>query len=283
VFYWLMKHIFLGPLLKVLYRPKARGLENVPAEGPVILAANHVSFMDSLFIPLVLKRRVVYLGKSDYFDSAKTRWFFKMTNVIPVKREGGTAGEAAIQAGVREMKRGLAVGIYPEGTRSPDGRLYRGKTGVARMALLASCPVIPVGVFGTRELQPPERRMPKMSGRVQIVFGKPLSFDRFAGQDRDRFVLRSATDEIMYEIMMITGQEYVDEYASRVKAELARQEAERLAAAGAAQSSQGQPPEPPASSTEATPPAEISAEDEVASVRVIESEPAGASDGPDRG
>src|SRR5213595_2102241 len=122
MFYWLMKHVFLGPLLRLVYRPKARGLENGPAEGPVILAANHVSFMDSLFIPLALKRRVVFLGKSDYFDKAKTRWFFKAANVIPVKREGGTAGEAAIQAGVRELKKGAVVGIYPEGTRSPDGR-----------------------------------------------------------------------------------------------------------------------------------------------------------------
>src|SRR3954470_5511799 len=225
MFYWLIKHVFLGPLLKVLYRPKARGLENMPADGPVIFAANHVSFMDSLFIPLVLKRRVVYLGKSDYFDSAKTRWFFKMVNVIPVKRDGGTAGEAAIRAGARELRKGLVVGIYPEGTRSPDGRLYRGKTGVARMALLANAPVVPVGVFGTRDLQPPDRKMPKLSGRVQVVFGKPLSFERFAGQERDRFVLRSVTDEILYEIMMITGQEYVDEYASRVKGDLAKRAA----------------------------------------------------------
>jgi 1-acyl-sn-glycerol-3-phosphate acyltransferase len=220
MFYWLVKHVFLGPLLKVLYRPRARGLENVPGDGPVILAANHVSFMDSLFIPLVLKRRVVYLGKSDYFDHARTRWFFKMVNVIPVKRDGGTAGEAAIRAGVQELKKGLIVGIYPEGTRSPDGRLYRGKTGVA---LLANAPVIPVGVFGTRELQPPDRKMPKLSGRIQVVFGRPIEFERFAGQERDRFVLRSVTDEILYEIMMITGQEYVDEYASRVKAQLAKQ------------------------------------------------------------
>src|SRR5947207_14915170 len=143
MFYWLMKHVVLGPLIRLLYRPKARGLEDIPGEGPVILAANHVSFMDSLFVPLLVKRRVVYLGKADYFDSAKTRWFFKFTNVIPVRREGGTAGEAAIRAGVKALKEGQVVGIYPEGTRSPDGRLYRGKTGVARMAVEAGCPVIP--------------------------------------------------------------------------------------------------------------------------------------------
>jgi 1-acyl-sn-glycerol-3-phosphate acyltransferase len=224
VFYWLLKHIFLGPVLRLVYRPKVRGLENIPGDGPVILAANHVSFVDSLFIPLVIKRSVVYLGKADYFQSAKTSWFFRMANVIPVRREGGSASEAAIQAGIRELRGGHVVGIYPEGTRSPDGRLYRGKTGVARMALLAQCPVVPVAVFGTREIQPPERKMPKAGGNVEVVFGKPLSFERFAGQDRDRFVLRSVTDEIMYEIMMLSGQEYVDEYASKVKAPQAGEE-----------------------------------------------------------
>src|ERR671937_766366 len=168
MFYWLMKHVFLGPLLRLIYRPKARGLENIPARGPVILAANHVSFLDSLFVPLMVKRRVVFLGKADYFASAKTRWFFKMATVIPVKREGGTAGESAIQAGVRELKKGNVVGIYPEGTRSPDGRLYRGKTGVARMALLAKAPVVPVTTFGTREIQPLGQRFPKLSGRIEI-------------------------------------------------------------------------------------------------------------------
>jgi 1-acyl-sn-glycerol-3-phosphate acyltransferase len=219
--YWLLKHIFLGPFLRVLYRPKARGLENVPGDGPVILASNHVSFMDSMFIPLVVKRKVVFLGKADYFTNAKTAWFFRAAGVIPVRREGGSASEAAIQAGVRELKDGNIVGIYPEGTRSPDGRLYRGKTGVARMALLAKCPIVPIAVFGTRELQPIGRRFPKLSGRIEVHFGKPLSFERFSGQEADRFVLRSVTDEVLYEIMMLSGQEYVDEYASKVKAQLA--------------------------------------------------------------
>ena len=218
--YWLLKHVLLGPVLRLIYRPKARGLENIPVDGPVILAANHVSFMDSLFIPLMVKRRVVFLGKADYFASPKTRWFFKSVNVIPVKRGGGTSGEAAIQAGVRELRSGQIVGIYPEGTRSPDGRLYRGKTGVGRMALLADCAVIPVAVVGTRDIQPPDKKVPRTRGRVEVVYGKPLRFDRFRGKDRDRFVLRSVTDEIMYEIMMLSGQEYVDEYASKVKAQL---------------------------------------------------------------
>ena len=217
--YWLLKNVFLGPLLRLLYRPKARGLNNVPAEGPVIIAANHLSFVDSLFIPLVVKRKVVFLGKADYFTSKRTAWFFKAAGVIPVRREGGSASEAAIQAGIRELKSGHVVGIYPEGTRSPDGRLYRGKTGVARMALLARCPIVPVASFGTRELQPIGKKMPKLSGRIEVVFGRPLTFERFFGQEADRFVLRSITDEVMYEIMMLSGQEYVDEYASKVKAE----------------------------------------------------------------
>jgi 1-acyl-sn-glycerol-3-phosphate acyltransferase len=215
--YWLLKHIFLGPFLRLLYRPRAKGLENIPGDGPVILASNHVSFIDSMFIPLVIKRKVVFLGKSDYFTSARTAWFFRAAGVIPIRREGGSASEAAIQAGVRELGSGHVVGIYPEGTRSPDGRLYRGKTGVARMALLARCPIVPIAVFGTRELQPIGKRMPKLSGRVEVQFGKPLSFERFYGQEADRFVLRSVTDEVMYEVMMLSGQEYVDEYASKVK------------------------------------------------------------------
>jgi 1-acyl-sn-glycerol-3-phosphate acyltransferase len=190
----------------------------------VILASNHVSFMDSLFIPLVVRRRVVFLGKSDYFSSRKTRWFFKSVNVIPVRREGGFASEAAIQAGIRELAKGRIVGIYPEGTRSPDGRLYRGKTGVARMALLARCPVVPICLRGTREIQPIGQRFPNPSGRVEVEFGRPLSFERYYGSESDRFVLRSVTDEVMYEIMMLSGQEYVDEYASKVKAQQAERE-----------------------------------------------------------
>jgi 1-acyl-sn-glycerol-3-phosphate acyltransferase len=224
--YWLLKYVLLGPLLRLVYRPKAMGLANVPAQGPVILAANHLSFIDSFFIPLLVPRRVVYLGKADYFDSWKTRWFMKIANVIPVRREGGSASEAAINAGIEALRQGHVVGIYPEGTRSPDGRLYRGKTGVARMALESGAAVVPVAVRGTDEIMPIGARFPKtIPGRVRVRFGRPLSFERFADRPRDRFVLRSVSDEILYEIMMMTGQEYVDEYAARVKKELAEEEA----------------------------------------------------------
>jgi 1-acyl-sn-glycerol-3-phosphate acyltransferase len=230
MFYHLMKYVLLGPLLRLIYRPRARGLENIPRSGGFILAANHISFVDSLFMPLACPRPVVFLGKSDYFKSWRTRWFFKAVNVIPVQREGGSAGEAAILAGIQALREGKVVGIYPEGTRSPDGRLYRGKTGVARMALEAQVPVIPVSIRGTDEVMPLDAKAPRLSGRVRVEFGKPLVFDRYYDRPKDRFVLRSVTDEIMYEIMMLTGQEYVDEYASKIKAHLATSEDQRAPA-----------------------------------------------------
>jgi 1-acyl-sn-glycerol-3-phosphate acyltransferase len=227
MFYTFLKYVLLGPLLRLLYRPRVRGLENIPRTGGFILAANHLSFVDSLFMPLVCPRPVVFLGKSDYFKSWRTRWFMKGVNVIPVQREGGSAGEAALLAGIRALREGKVVGIYPEGTRSPDGRLYRGKTGVARMALEAQVPVIPVSIRGTDAVMPLDAKVPRVSGRPRVEFGKPLVFDRYYDRPKDRFVLRSVTDEIMYEIMMLTGQEYVDEYASKIKAHLATSEDQR--------------------------------------------------------
>jgi 1-acyl-sn-glycerol-3-phosphate acyltransferase len=221
MFYWILKNVLLGPFLRLVYRPRATGLENVPETGPAILASNHLSFIDSLFIPLLVKRRVVFLGKSDYFDSWRTRWFVRSVGVIPVRREGGAASEAAIRAGIRALREGHIVAIYPEGTRSPDGRLYRGKTGVARMALEGQAAVIPVCVKGTDKVMPIGAKAPRLFGRLEVTYGAPLRFDQYFDRSRDRFVLRSVTDEIMYEIMMLSDQEYVDEYASKVKKELA--------------------------------------------------------------
>lgn len=221
--YWLLRYVALGPLFKLAYRPRFQGLENVPTEGPVIVAANHLSFIDSLFIPLGLDREVIFLGKAEYFDKKRTAWFFKMANVIPIRRDSGSAAEAALQAGLGVLAEGSVLGIYPEGTRSPDGRLYRGKTGVARLALESGVPVIPLCLFGTRDVQPPGQRSPNLSGRVRVVFGKPLTFERYEGQAKDRFVIRAVTDEIMYEIMSLSGQEYVDEYASKYRARIARE------------------------------------------------------------
>jgi 1-acyl-sn-glycerol-3-phosphate acyltransferase len=219
--YWIFKGI-LKPPLRGLYRIRPEGLENIPKKGPAIIAANHVSFLDSFFIPLVVKRRkVTYLAKADYFKSWKTSWFFKSAGQISCERTGGSKSQQSLEIALDVLKSGNLLGIYPEGTRSPDGRLYRGRTGIARLALAAGVPVIPTGLVGTDIVMPKEAKMPKFTGRleVKVRFGKALDFSRFQGRERDRFALRSVTDEIMYEIMRLSGQEYVEEYASRTATE----------------------------------------------------------------
>jgi 1-acyl-sn-glycerol-3-phosphate acyltransferase len=225
VFYWLLKHVILGPVLKTFFRPWVEGAENLPTSGGAILASNHLSFSDSFFLPLEVERRVTFLAKGDYFTGKGvkgklTAAFFKGINQVPVDRSGGRASEAALRKGVEILSTGDLLGIYPEGTRSPDGRLYRGKTGIARMALEAGVPVIPVAMINTFEIQPPGQVMPKVM-KVGIKIGKPLDFSRYAGMEDDRFVLRSITDEIMYELMQLSGQEYVDTYAAKAKEEIA--------------------------------------------------------------
>ncbi len=226
VFYWLLKRIILGPVLFALFRPWVKGEEHVPEDGGVILASNHLSFSDSIFLPLVVKRRVTFLAKADYFtgDGVKgraTAAFFKGVGQLPVDRTGGQASEAALTTGLKVLRRGGVLGIYPEGTRSPDGRLYRGKTGMARMALVGKVPVIPVAMIGTDVVQPIGRKLPNLGHRVGIVFGEPLDFSRYEGMEDDRYVLRSITDEIMYALMELSGQEYVDVYAATMKERLA--------------------------------------------------------------
>ena len=219
--YWLMKAI-LKPLLRVIYNIRVEGLENVPKKGGAVIAANHLSFLDSFFIPLVVKRRrVTYLAKADYFKSWKTSWFFKMVGQIPCERAGGKKSEQSLSIALDAVKDGNLLGIYPEGTRSPDGYLYRGRTGVARLALASQAPVIPCGLLGTDEVMPKEAKLPRLTGRVKVVvrFGQPLDFSRYEGKERDRFALRSVTDELMYEIMQLSGQEYRDEYASKAATE----------------------------------------------------------------
>jgi 1-acyl-sn-glycerol-3-phosphate acyltransferase len=223
VWYWIVKAI-LTPILRTFFRPKVEGLEHIPAEGAAILASNHLSFSDSIFLPLVVPRRVTFLAKSDYFTARGLKGrlkagFFKGVGQLPVDRSGGRASQAALEAGLRVLKDGSLLGIYPEGTRSPDGRLYRGKTGVARMALEAGVVVIPCAMVNTYEIQPPGKVLPKLTP-VVIRIGKPLDFSRYAGLEDDRFVLRSMTDEIMYELMQLSGQEYVDTYATKAKADI---------------------------------------------------------------
>lgn len=209
-------HAVLPPMVNAVYRPWTEGLEHIPASGPGILASNHLSFLDSVFLPAVLDRPVYFLGKSDYFTGWQ-RYFFENVGVMPVARQGGDAGEASLRKGQEILEGGRLLGIYPEGTRSPDGRLYRGKTGPARLALRTGAPVIPVAMVGTFEILPPQAKIPKIR-RVGIRVGRPLDFAaRYGSTDGDRFALRSATDELMYELMMLSGQEYVDEYASKVK------------------------------------------------------------------
>jgi len=219
--YWLMKHVLVGPWLRLIYRPRVEGLENIPDEGPAILASNHLSFSDSIFLPLVVPRHITFLAKSDYFTGRGLRgrltaWFFRNVGQMPVDRSGGRASEAAINTGVRVLGQGHLLGIYPEGTRSPDGKLYRGRTGVARMALEANVPVIPVAMIDTEKVQPPGRVIPRI-GRIGIRIGAPLDFSRYLGMADDRFILRSITDELMYELMELSGYEYVDIYATRAK------------------------------------------------------------------
>ena len=226
MFYWLLKRIFVGPLLRVLFRPWIEGAEHVPATGGAILASNHLSFSDSFFLPLMLQRRVTFLAKSDYFTGRGlkgklTAFFFRNAGQVPVDRSGGRASEAAVQTGLRVLRSGGLLGIYPEGTRSPDGRLYRGKTGVARMALEARVPVLPVAMIDTEKAQPPGQVVPNIR-RIGMRIGPALDFSRYYGMETDRFVLRSVTDEIMYEIMQLSGQEYVDVYAASMKERLRR-------------------------------------------------------------
>ncbi|MFD8547926.1 lysophospholipid acyltransferase family protein [Streptomyces sp. NPDC059649] len=212
----------LGFVMRVLYRPKVEGMERIPATGPVILAGNHVTFVDSLFLSLVVKRPVYFIGKDEYVTGTGIKgrlmaWFFTSAGMIPVDRDGGHGGVAALMTGRRVLEEGKAFGIYPEGTRSPDGRLYRGRTGIARLALMTGAPVVPFAMIGTDKVQPGGKGRPRIAP-VTIRFGEALDFSRYDGMDRDRYVLRAVTDEVMSEVMELSGQEYVDIYATKARA-----------------------------------------------------------------
>jgi 1-acyl-sn-glycerol-3-phosphate acyltransferase len=226
VFYWVVKAI-LAPFLHLVFRPWAEGTEHVPRHGPMILAGNHLSFADHFFGALPLPRKVISLGKAEYFTGRGvkgllSRAFFTGVGTVPIDRSGGKASEAALRTGLRILREGDVLGIYPEGTRSPDGRLYKGKTGVARLALESRVPVIPWAMVNTFEMMPPGRPFPKLGIRPGVRYGKPLDFSRYYGMEEDRLVLRAVTDEIMYALMELSGQEYVDKYAASAKVELAR-------------------------------------------------------------
>ena len=230
MFYWLLKWVLIGPLLRMVFRPHTEGAENVPEEGAAILASNHLSYADWLFMPLTLPRRVTFVAKAEYFTGKGLKgWlqrsFFSGSGQVPIDRSGATAAAGAMLAAEKVLAQGGLFGIYPEGTRSHDGRLYRGKTGVARLALETGVPVVPVAVVGTDVVAPPGKKFGSFT-RPVVRFGPPLDFSRYEGLENDRYVLRSVTDEIMYEIMRLSGQEYVDMYATQAKA-LDKKEATR--------------------------------------------------------
>jgi 1-acyl-sn-glycerol-3-phosphate acyltransferase len=222
MYYNAFKHVLLGPGLKAYYRPWHEGLENIPETGGAILASNHLSFSDSVFLPVVMKRKVVFLGKAEYFEGPgvkgwATKAFMEGVGTIPVHRGGGRASEAAIRTGIEVLKGGDLLGIYPEGTRSPDGKLYRGKTGAARMALEAGVPVIPVAMIGTDKAQPIGAKVPNRAVKVGVRVGPAVDLAEFAGKHDDREALRAATTRIMDAIRELSGQEYVDKDAGIVK------------------------------------------------------------------
>ncbi|HYU38834.1 MAG TPA: lysophospholipid acyltransferase family protein [Acidimicrobiia bacterium] len=212
--YWIIKAI-LKPILHLCYRVRVDGRDHVPERGPVILAANHRSFMDSLFLPLVIRRRVTFVAKAEYFDDKKTAWFFRGVGQIPIRREGGSASERALESATEVLEAGGVFAIYPEGTRTRDGRLHRGHTGIARLALRTGAPIVPVGMIGTDEINPIGRKLPRLFRAVMIRFGTPISVDRYAGREHDKLVLRQVTDEVMFEMQQLCGYEYVDTYATK--------------------------------------------------------------------
>jgi len=221
MWYWLFKYILMGPLLLLLGRPKVEGLEHIPDSGPAILASNHLAVADSFYLPLVVHRRITFLAKAEYFTGTGlkgwfTRWFYTVSGQVPIDRSSADAAQGALDTAKRLLDAGKLMGMYPEGTRSPDGRLYKGKTGLARLALETGVPVIPVAMIGTDLVNPAGSNMWRF-GQVTVRIGKPLDFTRFDGLAGNWFIERAVIDEVMYELMQLSGQEYVDLYAADVK------------------------------------------------------------------
>ena len=212
--YWIVK-IVLTPILYLVYRIRIEGKEHLPKRGAVILASNHRSFLDSIFIPLIVRRRVTFVAKAEYFDDPKTAWFFRAVGQIPIRREGGSASEGALAAATEVLEHGGVFGIYPEGTRTRDGYLHKGKTGVARLALSTGAPIVPVGLVGTDECQPTDAKLPRLFRKLTIRFGPPLATEHYMNRGDDRLVLRQITDELMFEIGELCGYEYRDTYAGK--------------------------------------------------------------------
>lgn len=216
--------------MRLPYRPGIEGAQNIPATGPVILASNHLSGADIVFLATRIDRTVHFLGKSDLFSGRSlggriTRWFMTAVGVMPIERTGGTASNAALEAGAEVLRQGMVLGIYPEGTRSPDGRLYRGRTGMARLALLTGAPIVPVGMVGTFEAMRGRRFLPRRAPRIRAVVGEPILASELVGPgaaDRlDAAAVRRVTDTVMARIQDLSGQAYVRAYASEARKDLA--------------------------------------------------------------
>ena len=205
----------LEPTFRFLWDFHVDGLEHLPESGPAIFCPNHTSVLDSFFLPLALSRRITYVGKAEYLDDWKTRKLFPALGMIPIDRKGGNASERALDAATGLIEAGEYFGIYPEGTRSRTGQLFRGHTGPARLALRTGAPLIPVGIRGSRDVMPPDAKFPNLFRPVSITFGRPISVTRYAGRSDDHMVLREITDELMFEIRSLSGQEYIDRYATR--------------------------------------------------------------------
>jgi 1-acyl-sn-glycerol-3-phosphate acyltransferase len=221
MWYWLFKYVLLGPMLAAIGRPKIEGLEHIPSHGPAILASNHLAVMDSFYLPLMVPRRITFLAKQEYFTGTGLKgrilaWFYTVAGQVPIDRTDADSAHAALVTAERILGEGKLLGMYPEGTRSPDGRLYKGKTGLARLALQTGVPVIPVAMIGTDVVNPPGAKMLR-PGRVTVRIGKPMDFSRFDGLAGNRFIERAVIDEVIYELMELSGQEYVDIYAASLK------------------------------------------------------------------
>jgi 1-acyl-sn-glycerol-3-phosphate acyltransferase len=202
-----------GPVARRLWDIRTEGFERLPADGPAILCPNHISFLDSAFLMLTLPRNISFVGKAEYMDSWKTRHVFPAMGMIPIDRSGGDRSQAALDTAEQVLRRGELFGIFPEGTRSRDGYLYKGRTGAARLATKVGCPIYPVGIVGTDEIQPPDAKAPKLFRSCSITIGRPIRPERYAGRGPEHLAWRSMIDEVMYEIREMTGQEYRDRYA----------------------------------------------------------------------
>lgn len=205
----------MRPIVKRCWDFQLEGFERLPAEGPSLLCPNHISFLDSAFLMIWSPRNISFVGKAEYMDSWKTKFLFPMMGMIPIDRSGGEKSQVALDTAEAVLRRGELFGMFPEGTRSRDGYLYKGRTGAARLALKVGCPIFPVGIIGTREIQPPDAKAPKLGGSVSIRVGRPIDVARYRNRGDDHLVLRQITDELMFEIRELTGQEYRNVYAGK--------------------------------------------------------------------